>query len=441
MEKMTFNTEIPVGKQYDVIVAGGGPAGCAAAAAAAREGAATLLIEQTGALGGMGTSGLVPTWAPFTDKIRIIYRGIAESVFNKSRSQMPHVSPDRLEWVPIDAEKLKVIYDELTAQYGVDVLFHSVLAGAVTTGSSVTAAITAGKTGLTAHQARVFVDCTGDADLAVRAGAEFHKGDDHGELQPLTHCFQLANVDMAAFARVDFSDLGPRGLIAQIVNDETYPLLIDSHRCHAIVGPGVIGFNSGHLFNIDATDPAALSRAMRTGRQIAAQFHAALQKYAPEAFGDSFLVGTAPVMGVRETRRIVGDYVLTVDDYMRRRSFSDEICRNAYFLDAHKNVDPNSKSIGDLTPNQPYDYSPGESHGIPYRCMAPRKLDNVLVAGRCISTDREVNSSIRVMPVCLATGEAAGTAAAMIAAAGIGSHDLDASALRCKLRGNGVYLP
>jgi len=426
---------------YDVIVAGGGPAGCAAAAAAAREGARTLLLEQTGALGGMATSGLVPMWAPFTDKIRIIYRGLAEEVFNRSRRQMPHVSPDRLEWVPIDAENLKVIYDELMAQYGVEVLFHSLLAAASAPGGTVESVTVANKAGLTAYRAGIYIDGTGDGDLAVRAGAEFQQGDRHGELQPMTHCFKLANVDMAAFAKVDFADLGPDGLIAKIVHDDNYPLLVDSHRCHAIIGPGVIGFNSGHLFQLDATDPAALSLAMAQGRQIARQFHAALQKYAPTAFGKSFLVDTAPLMGVRETRRILGDYVLSVDDYMQRRSFDDEICRNAYFLDAHPNVPKNGKHIGDLVPNRPYDYGPGESHGIPYRCLTPKRLTNVLVAGRCISTDRDVNSAIRVMPVCLATGEAAGTAAALAAAADGNVHRLDPSALRDHLRKNGVYLP
>ena len=439
MMKMMFHPRLPVEDKYQVIVLGGGPSGCAAAAAAAREGATTLLIEQTGALGGMGTSGLVPTWGPFTDQVRVIYRGLAEYIFNRSRKQLPHVPATQLAWVPIDSEKLKTIYDELMAEHHVDVLFHSMMADVICNETTVTAVVVANKAGLTAYRAPVFIDCTGDVDVVARTGVKFQQGTDaSGELQPMTHCFKLANVDMAVYSRIDFGSLAPESLIVKIVHDDQFPLLIDSHRCNAVTGPGVVTFNSGHLFRIDATDPVALSRAMIQGRQIAAQFHAALRKYAPEAFGNSVLAATAPLMGVRETRRIIGDYIFTVDDYMHRRSFPDEICRNSYFLDVHRNVAGNSKSIGDCVPN---DYGPGESHGIPYRCLVPKALANVLVAGRGISTDRDVNSSIRIMPACLVTGEAAGVAGGMAALSGVGIHDLNTTVLRDNLRRHGAYLP
>ncbi len=427
---------------YDVIVVGGGPAGCAAAVASAREGARTLLIEQTGALGGMGTSGLVPAWCPFSDKKRIIYGGIAERVFKESKTFMPHVPESQLNWVPIHTEKLKIIYDDLVTEHGVEVLFHTFLAEVRTAGGMIECIRAANKSGLTEYKASVYIDCTGDADLAAWGGADFHKGDGStGELQPLTHCFKLANVNMQAFRKLNLSSCAEGSLIAKIVNDDKYSLITDSHRCCSVVGPGILGFNSGHIFNVDATDPRAMSQAMMTGRKIAGQFHAALQEYATEAFGESYLVDTAPLMGVRETRRIIGDYILTAEDYKNRQTFEDEICRNAYYLDLHETLAEDKKALGDVKPEKSYEYAPGESHGIPYRCLVPLKLHNVLVAGRAISTDRLVNASIRVMPVCLAVGEAAGIAGAMAAAEHISPRDVNTKLLRNKLRENGAYLP
>lgn len=180
------SNEVPLQDNWDVIVVGGGPAGCTAAAAAAREGARTLLIEATGSLGGMGTSGLVPAWCPFSDMETIIYRGLAMKVFEALKAQMPHVDKDAMDWVPIEPEKLKVIYDELVQEAGVTVLFQTLL-GSVETyeDGRVEALITASKSGLQAMQAKVYIDCTGDADVAAWAGAEYLKGDTGN---PMTSC-------------------------------------------------------------------------------------------------------------------------------------------------------------------------------------------------------------------------------------------------------------
>ena len=191
--------EINIGGHWDVIVVGGGPSGCAAATAAAREGAKTLLIEGTGALGGMGTSGLLNAWCPFTDKEKIIYKGIAEKVFMEARKGVPHVHGN--DWVPINTEYLKVVYDDLVMSQGVSVLFFSSMAAVEMSGKgTVDAVIVANKAGLTAYKAKVFIDCTGDGDLAARAGADFEKGNGNGEVQDGTLCFALANVDPYAFS-------------------------------------------------------------------------------------------------------------------------------------------------------------------------------------------------------------------------------------------------
>ena len=183
---------IPLNTDYDVIVVGGGPSGCTAAAAAARTGAKTLLLEATGSLGGMGTSGLVPAWCPFSDKERIIYRGLAETVFERSKALSPHVAPTDVDWVPIDPEGLKRIYDDLMQEYGVTVLFNTFLCDVDAENGEVHAIVTANKAGFTAYSAKTYIDCTGDGDLAVWAGARYEFEED-GEPMPSTLCFILSN--------------------------------------------------------------------------------------------------------------------------------------------------------------------------------------------------------------------------------------------------------
>jgi hypothetical protein len=434
--------EIPLDDSWDVVVAGGGPAGCTAAAAAAREGARTLLIEATGSLGGMGTGGLVPAWCPFSDKEKIIYRGLAEKVFEELKRGMPHVRKDALDWVPIEPERLKRVYDELVTGAGATVLFQTTLAGVETDGSGrVQTLLIANKGGLQAIGAKVFVDCTGDADVAAWAGADFFKGDvATGDLMPATHCFTLGNVDEYAYLNAPvLHGENKSSRIYDIVRSGKYPLIPDTHICNNLIAPKTVGFNAGHLWNVDNTNPYSVSAALIQGRRMAAAYRDALAEYLPECFGNAYVANTGSLMGIRETRRVEGDYVLTVEDYVNRRSFPDEICRNSYFIDIH-GTEAEEKNLG----NRPEvkHYKPGESHGVPYRCLTPRKLTNVLVAGRSISCEREVQGSVRVMPVCLAMGEAAGIAAAMAAGLpGCDVHAVDTTALRSRLKEEGAYLP
>ena len=226
-----------------------------------------------------------------------------------------------------------------------------------------------------------------------------------------------------------------------------YPLIADLHTCSPRIGPRAYGFNTGHVYDVDNTDPDSVSRALVHGRKQAAQYRQAFAEFHP-AFDHAFLAATGALLGVRETRRILGDYVLTIDDYLARRSFPDEICRNAYNIDVHgtrKEVDELAgRSLDDIQKKIERDIRPlesGESYGVPYRCLTPKSLDNVLVAGRCISTDRAVNGSVRIMACCLTTGEAAGLAAAMAAAEDANVHRVSTDALRLRLRKEGAYLP
>jgi len=440
---MLYTKQIPRDDQFDVIVAGGGPSGCAAAAAAASNGAKTLLIEASGALGGMGTIGLVPAWCPYSDGENVIYRGIAQTVMERVKAHMPHIKADHVDWVPIDPEVLKRVYDDLVSDAGVKVLFNTQLCDVQSADGRVDSVIVANKAGLTAYRAKVFIDCTGDADIAAFCGLPYDKGaGETGDVQPATHCFTLTNVDEYAY------QTGPRlhgsekdCPIYDIVRSEKYPMVVDGHSCNERIGPGVVGFNAGHLWNVDSTDPFSMSAALMAGRKLADELHCGLIEFYPSAFAASHLTMTASALGTRESRRIVGEYTLTFDDYKARRTFPDEIGRNCYYIDVHHSPAQRDAFLrGEIDyEEEASSYGPGESHGIPYRCLVPKGCENLLVAGRTISCDRTVQGSVRVMPPCLVTGQAAGTAAAMIAANGGTTMTLDTDALRAKLRADGAY--
>lgn len=422
------NTKIALNKDWDTIVIGGGPAGCTAAIASAREGSKTLLIEAMGQLGGMGTSGMVPAWCPFSDGKDIIYRGLAEKIFLESRKGVPH-NRTRRDWVSINPEHLMKVYDRMVAEAGVQVLFFSRVAAVEMAGNEqIEAIVVANKSGLTAYTAKVFIDATGDGDVAAWAGASYKRGGDDGKVQSSTLCFSLANVDTYNYSNgPSLHTSNPNSPVYAAIKSGKYPL-IDSHLCSNLIGPDVVQFNAGHLVNVDSTDPWQTTRAMSTGREIAEQYLEALREFHPLAFGNAFLVRTAALLGVRDSRRIEGDYTFTVQDWLDRKSFEDEIGRNCYYIDVHK---PGHKETR---------YGKGESHGIPYRCLTPKGLKNLLVAGRCISTDEEAFGSLRVMPPCLVTGEAAGMAAVhAMKQTGNDVHKIDVSYLRKRLKEEGQY--
>ena len=440
-------TEILLDDQWDVIVIGGGPSGCAAAIAAAREGARTLLIEGMGCLGGMGTSGMVPAWTPFSDGEKMVYRGIAEKVFTESRKGVPHEPKDKLDWVAINPEWLKVVYDRMVTSSNAKVLFFSHLASVqMKNDKEVDALIISNKSGLTAYRAKVYIDCTGDGDLAAWAGASFTKGNAKGIAMPSTHCFEIVNLNVNPTNIDSFNSLyggNKKSPIWEIVASGKYPAIKDAHLCINYIGPNAVGLNAGHLFEVDSTNPQSLSDSMIHGRELADQFMAGLKEFRPSIFADSFLINTGQLMGIRESRIIEGDYKLTLKDWIARATFPDEIGRNNYFIDIHNSKEEIDKVVKEKSfenLGRPEPYKKGESHGIPYRCLTPKGLKNVLVAGRCISTEQIVQGSVRVQAACLVTGEAAGMAAVhAIKSHRNDVHLVDIDFLRKRLKEEGQY--
>ncbi len=444
---------LPVAGAYDVVVVGGGPTGAAAAIAAGRDGARVLLVEQHGFLGGSGTAALVPAWCPFSDREKCIIRGIGYEILEEMKRGMPHIPPEMIDWVPIDPERLKVIYEQRVTATGVEILYLTHFLDVVLEDKSgdderavIDSIVIHNKSGIQRIEAATVIDCTGDADVAAIAGVPFHQGDPKtGAMQPCTMCFVLSGVDNKVLQPWLWADdaknllLKPSIAAAKAAGDLD---IIEEAANVAYQSEDTIGFNFSHVFDIDATNGKEFSDAMIEGRRLIRHLTDFVRKYLPGC-EKAFLVTSGVQIGVRETRRIVGEYTLTLDDYLARRSFDDEIARNAYYIDIHLSKKEWEANLGkeidwDAKIHQ---YEPGESHGIPYRCLLPQGVNNLLVAGRSISTDRAVQGSTRVMPNCLMMGEAAGCAAAMVGGATAGVRSVDVTALRERLRGYGAWLP
>lgn len=419
--------------KYDVIIAGGGPSGVTSAIAAARYGVSVLLIEQSGFLGGMATGGLVPEFCPYTDGEKIIHKGLAEKILFKMK-EYTNDEQDKFDYCAIDAEYLKLLFDEMVSEQNVDVLFFTTVTGCkVDENKNITSLTIANKQGVSNVYAKAFVDATGDADLAALSGCKFDIGDENNKVQLPTLCFVLSNVNDETKENKEKINRIPFDTIIDMINDAEFPEIDDRFFCKMPLGNKVYGFNVGHVQNVDNLNALSLSNGMIRGRKKAFEYHRALKKYLPDVFGDSHLTVTAPNLGVRESRRIKGDYTLTIDDYIARREFDDEIARNSYHLDLHKGLLPAISK--DELKNSTYkkEYEKGDSHAIPYRCLVPKDVNNLLVAGRSISCQKIVQSSIRIIPVCFATGEAAGVAAAIISKDGCNSHNIDINKIKQEL--------
>ncbi len=419
---------------YNIIVAGGGPAGCAAAIAAKRQNpeADVLIVEYTTSLGGMSTAGMVSRMTRYTDGEKNIYNGLACEIMSRYKEKAG-IKADFWNKIPLFTETLKNVFDQMITEEKIEVLFGAMVVDAETENDHIKRISVAQKEGIAYYTADVFIDCTGDGDLAYHCGVPFEKGSEKGSLQPCSLCFSISGVHYENLREEMMNvPFGPEALEKeeskllvpapeglpniQVLNggkntlwsvaekDERWPL-VSHHFVPIIEGDGTIYANGGHVFDVDTTDAFSLSKAYILGRETAAQYLQALKTYLPKTFKYAAVAATAPLMGVRESRRFEAQYKLTVDDYFNKASFPDDICRNHNWIDCHTGPGEKNPYKGKL--------EKGETHGIPFRCLVPKKVDNLLLAGRCISLDRAVFSSVRVMPNCFQTGEAAGIGAAM----------------------------
>jgi len=446
-------------KTGDVVVVGGGPAGMCAALAAARGGAGTLLIEQTGCMGGVGTSGLLSVWGPFdnadplldrarclvgfdrrkyTGRMKIgkrIIRGIPEEILTRLY-KMKGAYNRNLGFQPFNPEDLKYLADAMLSEAGAEILYFTYFAG-IEIKRKKAVIETLSKSGRRFIRADVVVDATGDGDVAQAAGAPFKMGRrKDGATQGVTLVFRLGGVkNKERYEHIEPGLLARlKKKIAALKRKRKLPQTIDGPGCiNPVPGmAGVVSVNVQHCYGIDGTSAEDLTRAVIQGRKDIRQIIDFYKRNIPD-FKECYLIDTALYAGVRETRRIIGEYVLTKEDILASRRFPDEIAENNYAIDIHL-PGGEALSTSEIFPRA------GKSYGIPYRCLIPRETERIILSGKCISSTHEAQASIRIMPCCMATGQAAGTAAALTVIGGCSPRKLNIETLQKTLTRQGVYI-
>ncbi|MBQ3669538.1 MAG: FAD-dependent oxidoreductase [Clostridia bacterium] len=406
---MLYSKQIPIKYDVDIFVAGGGPSGVAAAITAARQGKTVFIAENNGCFGGSGTAGLVPALAQFTDGERFLVGGVGREIRNRVVGEACNYSR---AFMGVKVETLKKTYDDMiVAEKNIRFSFFTRLIDVIATDGHIEAAILAAKSGIFAVKAKIYIDCTGDADLSEMAGADTEFGDETGATMPSTLCSIWSDVDYSQKNDKNFMETLEKAIRDGVFSVEDrhvsgfFPYALDS---------SVAGANIGHCFEVDARDEVSLTKGMLRGRSYMAEFGKFYREYIGGPYKNAHLCYTADMLGIRESRRVVTDYKLTGSDFLRRATFEDEIGRYAYPVDIHI-MKPDKESYDRFLKEYTQDmhYGVGESYGIPYRSLLPQKLSNALVAGRCIGTDRQMQASVRVMPGCFITGTAAGIAASL----------------------------
>jgi len=423
-----WTTEVTASLSAEVVVCGGGPAGLCAAVASAQEGADTLLIERYGFLGGMATAGLINPFMPYYTGGEQIIAGLFQQIIDRLDA-VGGWSHRQDEWArdAFDPEIMKLVAQEMLQEAGVRLRLHTMVVDASSDNGHVQRVLLASKSGLEAAEADLFIDATGDGDLAARAGAQYEQGrPEDGLSQPMTLMFRMTGVDEERMpSREEINALYDEAkAVGEIDNPRENVLWFYTTRS------GEIHFNTTRVIRRDGTNAADLTAAELEARRQVKQMVNFLTEKVP-GFSKAYLSATGTQIGVRESRRILGEYVLTAEDVLGARKFADGIARGCYDIDIH-----NPSGTGTVIKRLPA----GESYDIPYRCLCPRGFDNLLVAGRPISATHQAHSSVRVMPIAAAVGEAAGTAAAMCVAQGQTVTTVDIAQLRERLRQRGANI-
>lgn len=449
METWNYQRQIPVEQAYDVVVAGGGPAGTAAAISAARAGTRTLLVEATGALGGMGTNGLVANWYSISDGHRVLTKGLFWEIVEKlhaaggTRPGLDITTFDRNlnAGFGYSAEVLKRLLDKLVLDAGADLLFSTRVIDADVDKQSkkVRGVVIQHIEGIRYVPAKAFIDCTGEAMLSDLCGVKYREaGRDTQHIMPPTLCALTANINWAEFHK----DRGVQQRMVEKAVEDGYFSQPDKHVPGLFRSQQTYGIqNAGHLFKMNSVKIKSLTAGYVRGRELANEYVEFYRKYCVGCENIE-LVGTATLMGVREARNVVGEYELNYADFRARRHFDDQIGVYNKAVDIH---------VYDLTPEQYQRYyqeynaddrlKAGESYGMPYGMLVPRGWSNLWVAGRCVSADVKVQGAIRDQPACYMQGEAAGLAAVQSVRTGQPACDLNVATLIESLRKSRAYLP
>ena len=445
----------------DVLVVGGGPAGVCAAIAAARCGADTLIVEQGNCLGGMATRGLV---APFmtcydtTGEIMVI-RGLFAEIVDRMIALGGAIHPSQVRagtpfsaWItaghdhltPFDAETMKFVLDQMCAEAGVKVLFHSTLVEPIVKNSTVKGIRVLGREGIGRIGAKVVIDATGDGDVAAKAGAPCTFGNPElGKVQPSTLFFHINNVDsprlikdveahLHEFRKVN--GVSYRALHWRVEEAEAageWDISRKSVNIYRGVREDEWAVNCTRIANVDATSTESLSAAEAEGRRQVQEMMNFFHKYVPGC-ENATIKSSASTLGIRESRHVQGEYLLTADDLLQGVVPDDSI------LVASNSVDVHGRNGANTTEYKTVEN--GQWYGLPLRSLMPQKIDGLIVAGRAISATSDAAGAVRVMPPCMAMGHAAGIAAALAASGGTAPRRIDAADVRRKLLEQGAFL-
>jgi len=431
--------ELPVLFRAEVCVVGGGPSGVAAAVAAGKKGASAVIVERGITLGGLQTMGnVIPcmtSWAPDSDtalvrdlKKRLQGKGI-DCVLQDERSEVS---------IWTNPEALSLVYDEMCTEAGVEILYNTVFVDVVKQGKEICYCVVQTIAGLMAVQARVFLDCSGDAILARSAGVPTEHGfEKTGNNQPMSFRFEMAGIDLDRLyqhvaielgdtfcpTRPPYFEIGvarhraqqyvlEKFLVDGISSGELTEAEAEYMQAFSIVGKqGAMSFNCPELpVEFSASDPLSYSRGVKAGRQMIHHISRYMIKHMP-GFENAYLSKEASMLGARESWRIKGKYFMVEDDYHKQSRFPDAVARTAWFIDAH------GEKVSEKLPKGVY-------YEIPYRALVADEVSNLIVAGRCISASFILQASMRIQVTCMSIGEAAGIAAAWCAAHGLSANQL-----------------
>ena len=444
-------------EKYDVLVAGGGVAGISAAVSAARMGARTLLIERYGFLGGMATAGLVnPFMSYYSSTGELLVGGVMTELCERMRGVGGML--DRA----FDPEAMKFVAQEMVLESGAEMLLHTMVMGARMDENDLVGVECLTKSGSKVIDGSCTVDATGDADIAAMAGVPYEQGNqENGMTQAMTLMFTIGGVDLRKslmYARKNpeqmkfpkpKSDEAVDRMLQGVIAIAGYYGQVEEARLKgefslpqdmvffiSLPTSGQVVVNTTHVGGLMGTSSEDLTKAEIEGRRQANALIGFFRKYIP-GFEGAYLLQTAAQIGVRETRRIEGEYVYSRDDVIRGKKFSDAILRSAYPVDVHSSVGKGYARDDGGVPGAP---PAGDWCEVPYRCLVPVKINNLLVAGRCISATHEGQGALRIMPNCIALGQAAGVAAALCVQNAVQPRMLDTSLLRRKLLDYGAII-